>query len=212
MQYLTFNIQGMTSANCANTLSQMLKKLKGVRRVEVTLEPGTAIVRADTARIKPAQIQAAVSALGFEGNLVVHARGRFTVPRDAGHRLTHANEQFAVFDFDFAVLRRVIRRFPFAERLAVKERLPAIFVGDGLRFGSRFGRRRRLISGGDDLDCHECGENQKRVCVLHNVADYTPVAAHLGSHWVVVGQFEIGESNWGAIPFAILIDNFANAD
>ena len=69
MQYLTFNIQGMTSANCASTLSQMLKKLKGVRRVEVTLEPGTAIVRADTARIKPAQIQAAVNALGFAAKL-----------------------------------------------------------------------------------------------------------------------------------------------
>ena len=69
MQYLTFSIQGMTSANCAGTLSQMLKKLKGVRRVEVTLAPGTAIVRADTARIKPAQIQAAVNAIGFSAKL-----------------------------------------------------------------------------------------------------------------------------------------------
>ena len=69
MQYLTFSIQGMTSANCASTLSQVLKKLKGVKRVEVTLQPGTAIVRADTAHISAAQIQAAVKATGLSAEL-----------------------------------------------------------------------------------------------------------------------------------------------
>lgn len=69
MKHLTFRVQGMTSANCASTLTQMLKKIKGVRRVEVELEPGTAIVRADTAYIKPAQIQAAIKSIGFVAQL-----------------------------------------------------------------------------------------------------------------------------------------------
>ena len=59
----------MTSANWASTLSQMLKRLKGVRRVEVTHPPGAVIARADTARINSAQIQAAEQAIGFSAKL-----------------------------------------------------------------------------------------------------------------------------------------------
>ena len=59
----------MNSAVCEKRLASALKKLTGVRRVEVTLEPGTAIVRADTARLNVAQIEAAIAALGFSAKL-----------------------------------------------------------------------------------------------------------------------------------------------
>ena len=59
----------MSSADCAKSVACALKKLKGARRVEVTLEPGTAIVRVDTAHLKVAQVEAAITALGFSATL-----------------------------------------------------------------------------------------------------------------------------------------------
>ena len=69
MQYLTFNISGMTCEGCVSSLTAALKKLKGTRRVEVTLEPGTAVMRVDTAHLKVAQIEASIAALGFSAVL-----------------------------------------------------------------------------------------------------------------------------------------------
>ena len=69
MQYLTFSISGMECEGCVNSLTVALKKLKGTRRVEVTLEPGTAVMRVDTAHLKAAQIETAIAALGFSSTL-----------------------------------------------------------------------------------------------------------------------------------------------
>lgn len=69
MRYLTFSVGGMNSAACEKKLASALKKLKGARRVEVTLAPGTVIVRVDTARLNAAQIEAAIATLGFSANL-----------------------------------------------------------------------------------------------------------------------------------------------
>ena len=78
MKYLTFSISGMNCAGCVDSVASALKKLKGARRVEVTLEPGTAILRVDTARLNVAQIEAAISALGFSAKL------QYTGPDEQG--------------------------------------------------------------------------------------------------------------------------------
>lgn len=59
----------MSSADCSKSVARALKKLKGARRVEVTLEPGTAKVRVDTAHLKVAQVESAINALGFSSTL-----------------------------------------------------------------------------------------------------------------------------------------------
>ena len=69
MKYLTFSVHGMSSADCAESVARALKKLRGARRVEVTLEPGTAILRVDSAHLKVAQVEAAITALGFSATL-----------------------------------------------------------------------------------------------------------------------------------------------
>ena len=69
MKYLTFSVHGMSTADCAESVARALKKLRGARRVEVTLEPGTAILRVDSAHLKVAQVEAAISALGFSATL-----------------------------------------------------------------------------------------------------------------------------------------------
>lgn len=78
MKYLTFSISGMNCAGCVNSVANGLKKLKGARSVEVALEPGTAIVRADSAHLNVVQIEAAISALGFSAKL------QYTRPDEQG--------------------------------------------------------------------------------------------------------------------------------
>ena len=65
MQTLNFDVDGMTCGGCTGSVQRALIKLDGVSHAEVTLRPGVATVLADPVRITSAQIQAAITALGF---------------------------------------------------------------------------------------------------------------------------------------------------
>ena len=69
MKYLTFRIQGMSCDGCVNSVTRTLKNLKGAMNVEVTLDPGTAVVRIDAAHLNASQVEAAITALGYSATL-----------------------------------------------------------------------------------------------------------------------------------------------
>ena len=65
MQTLIFDVSDMTCGGCTGKVQRALIKLDGVSHAEVTLRPGVATVLADPARVTSAQIQAAITTLGF---------------------------------------------------------------------------------------------------------------------------------------------------
>lgn len=69
MKYLTFRIEGMSCDGCVDSVTRALKNLKGATNVEVTLEPGTAIVRTDAAHLQASQVEAEITALGYSATL-----------------------------------------------------------------------------------------------------------------------------------------------
>ncbi len=69
MQYLALSVYGMSNAENTKSVACALRRLRGARRVEVTLEPGTATVRVDAAHLKVGQVQAAITAPGFSATL-----------------------------------------------------------------------------------------------------------------------------------------------
>lgn len=65
MQTLSFDVSGMTCGGCTASVQRTLGTLDGVSHAEVTLRPGVATVVADPARITSAQIESAITALGY---------------------------------------------------------------------------------------------------------------------------------------------------
>ena len=65
MQTLSFDVSGMTCGGCTGSVQRTLSKLDGVSHVEVTLRPGVATVLADPVRVTPAQIESAITGLGY---------------------------------------------------------------------------------------------------------------------------------------------------
>ncbi len=65
MQTLSFDVSGMTCGGCTGSVQRALSKLDGVSHAEVSLRPGVATVVADPARVTPAQIEAAITRLGY---------------------------------------------------------------------------------------------------------------------------------------------------
>ena len=65
MQTLSFDVSGMTCGGCTGSVQRTLSKLDGVSHVEVTLRPGVATVLADPARVTSAQIESAITGLGY---------------------------------------------------------------------------------------------------------------------------------------------------
>lgn len=66
MQSLSFDISGMTCGGCTGSVQRMLSKIDGVSHAEVTLNPGVATVVADPERVTSAQIEAAITGLGYK--------------------------------------------------------------------------------------------------------------------------------------------------
>ena len=64
MQTLTFDVHGMTCGGCTGSVQRALSKLDGISHVEVKL-PGAAIVQADPTRINAAEIESAITKLGY---------------------------------------------------------------------------------------------------------------------------------------------------
>ena len=69
MQTLSFDISGMTCGGCTGSVKRVLGKLDGVSHVEVSLTPGTATVQTDPSRVTAAQIQSAITSLGYEATV-----------------------------------------------------------------------------------------------------------------------------------------------
>ena len=69
MQTLSFDVYGMTCGGCTDSVQSALGNIDGVSHVEVALRPGTAVLKADTARVTPGQIAAAINSLGYQAKL-----------------------------------------------------------------------------------------------------------------------------------------------
>ncbi len=69
MQTLKFDVQGMTCGGCTCSVQRVLGKIDGVTHVDVSLSPGSATLEADPTRVTPAQIEAAISSLGYQAKL-----------------------------------------------------------------------------------------------------------------------------------------------
>lgn len=65
MQSLHFDVSGMTCGGCTGKVQGALAKIDGVSHAEVTLRPGGATVMADPTRVTAAQIEAAITQLGY---------------------------------------------------------------------------------------------------------------------------------------------------
>ena len=70
MQTHSFDISGMTCGGCTGSVQRALSQMEGVSHAEVTLRPGVATVVTDPARVTPAQIESAITRLGYPA----HAR------------------------------------------------------------------------------------------------------------------------------------------
>ena len=65
MQTHSFDVSGMTCGGCTGSVQRALSQIDGVSHVEVTLRPGVATVVTDPARVTPAQIESAITRLGY---------------------------------------------------------------------------------------------------------------------------------------------------
>ncbi|MBI2728468.1 MAG: heavy-metal-associated domain-containing protein [Polaromonas sp.] len=65
MHTLKFDISGMSCGGCTGSVQRTLKKISGVIHAEVTLNPGVATVVTDPSQVSPAQIELAITSLGY---------------------------------------------------------------------------------------------------------------------------------------------------
>ena len=65
MSLLSFDVNGMTCGGCTATVERALAKLDGVSQSGVTLRPAVANVIADLNRVTLAQIEVAITLLGY---------------------------------------------------------------------------------------------------------------------------------------------------
>ena len=65
MATLSFDVSGMTCGGCTGSVQRALSRIGGVSHAEVTLRPGAATVVVDPARVTSAQIEAAITQLGY---------------------------------------------------------------------------------------------------------------------------------------------------
>ena len=75
MQTFTFDVSGMTCGGCTGSVQRVLSKIGGVNHANVTLQPGVASVVADPERVTSAQIEAAITGLGYEAKARPPAHG-----------------------------------------------------------------------------------------------------------------------------------------
>lgn len=66
METLTLNIKGMTCGGCVKSVTSVLKNIKGVSGVEVSLEQNRATISYDPVQVKPAQFKSAIEDAGYD--------------------------------------------------------------------------------------------------------------------------------------------------
>ena len=75
MQTFGFDVSGMTCGGCTGSVQRALSRIDGVSHAEVTLHPGLASVVADPERVTAAQIEAAITGLGYQAKARPATRG-----------------------------------------------------------------------------------------------------------------------------------------
>ena len=80
MQTLSFDVNGMTCGGCTGSVQRALGKLDGISHAEVTLNPGVATVVIDPTKVTPAQIESAISHLGYPARAKPAAHGEQAHP------------------------------------------------------------------------------------------------------------------------------------
>ncbi len=66
METVTLKIEGMSCGGCVSSVQSVLEPIAGVSRVEVTLEPGQAVVEFDPAKTNVKDLQEAIEGAGFD--------------------------------------------------------------------------------------------------------------------------------------------------
>ena len=66
METTTLKIRGMTCGGCVASVQRVLGELDGVARADVSLAEARATVEYEPARVKPADLEAAIEDAGYE--------------------------------------------------------------------------------------------------------------------------------------------------
>jgi copper chaperone len=66
METITINIKGMTCSGCVNSITNVLKPLAGVSKVNVSLENNNATLSYDPTKTNLAQFKSAIEDAGFD--------------------------------------------------------------------------------------------------------------------------------------------------
>ena len=66
METTTLKIRGMTCGGCVASVQRVLEALDGVERVDVSLADAQAKIEYEPARVKPAELNAAIEDAGYE--------------------------------------------------------------------------------------------------------------------------------------------------
>lgn len=69
MKAVTIPVKGMACMACVGKTKQALRGVPGVTEVEVKLNPGSAIVKYDAAKLTPEKLVAVIKELGYEAEL-----------------------------------------------------------------------------------------------------------------------------------------------
>lgn len=66
MKSITIPIEGMTCGGCVANVERVLKAIDGVQSVNVSLDPGQAVVEFVPARVDPARLRSAIEDAGYD--------------------------------------------------------------------------------------------------------------------------------------------------
>ena len=66
MESITIPVEGMTCSGCVANVERVLKSIDGVESVNVSLDPGQAIVEFVPGRVNPARLRSAIEDAGYE--------------------------------------------------------------------------------------------------------------------------------------------------
>ena len=66
VQTISIPVEGTSCVSCAARVKRSLKRIEGVRQVEVSLEHREAVVRITPDKVSPGRLEAAINELGYK--------------------------------------------------------------------------------------------------------------------------------------------------
>jgi copper chaperone len=66
METVKLGVQGMTCGGCVASVTRVLKATPGVSDAQVTLQPGSATITFDPAKVQVRELKAAIAGAGFD--------------------------------------------------------------------------------------------------------------------------------------------------